>query len=126
MEAGDLLQVNEGDQIPADGTVEEGEALLDESMLTGESEPRGKSRGEAVIGASLVVQGALKVRATAVGRQTVLEQDDRAGQDRPAGNLYPTAGRPGERHLVPVVVGIAMLTFLLSYFAFDIAFQKPL
>ncbi|MBK7407466.1 MAG: cadmium-translocating P-type ATPase [Saprospirales bacterium] len=127
IEVGDLLQVNEGDQIPTDGTIEEGDALLDESMLTGESEPVNKQAGEVVIGASVIVHGTLQMRATAVGRQTVLsrmiELVKTAQQDKPS--IQRLADRISAI-FVPAVVSIALLTFLVSFFAFDISFQKAL
>ena len=127
VEIGDLLLVNEGDQIPTDGTVEEGEALLDESMLTGESEPVNKQKGDAVIGASLVAHGTLRLRATAVGRQTVLsrmiELVKTAQRDKPS--IQRLADRISAI-FVPAVVGIALVTFLVGFFGFDISFQKAL
>lgn len=127
IELGDLLQVNEGDQIPTDGTLEEGAALVDEAMLTGESEPVQKASGDPVFGASVVLQGAMRMRATAVGRQTVLsrmiELVKTAQQDKP--NIQRLADRISAI-FVPAVVGIALFTFLVSYFGFSISFQQAL
>ena len=124
---GDLLQVNEGDQIPTDGEVEEGDIFVDESMLTGESEPAHKTAGDNVIGASLAVRGTIRMRATAVGKKTVLskmiELVKTAQQDKP--QIQRLADRISAI-FVPVVVGIALLTFLVAYFGFDLSFQKAL
>lgn len=127
IEVGDLLQVNEGDQAPTDGMVEDGAVLIDESMLTGESEPVHKETGNEVIGASVIVHGSMRMRATAVGKQTVLsrmiELVKTAQQDKP--DIQRLADRISAI-FVPAVVGIALLTFLISYFGFDITFQKAL
>ncbi|MFH1569286.1 MAG: heavy metal translocating P-type ATPase [Gemmatimonadota bacterium] len=74
VEAGDLLRVRPGEAIPTDGEVVEGRSAVDESMLTGESMPVAREPGDRVIGGSLNRQGLLLVRATRVGRDTVLAQ----------------------------------------------------
>ena len=71
---GDLLLVRPGAKIPTDGTVEEGDSDVDESMVTGESLPVAKSTGSAVIGATVNTTGTLRVRATKVGADTALAQ----------------------------------------------------
>lgn len=71
---GDVLQVNEGDKIPADGQVLEGQISVDESMLTGESVPVEKSKGDTVIGGSVVLRGNMRMVTQKVGDQTVLSQ----------------------------------------------------
>ncbi|MBI3689364.1 MAG: heavy metal translocating P-type ATPase, partial [Mycolicibacterium aromaticivorans] len=72
--AGDLLLIRPGAKIPVDGTVEEGNSEVDESMVTGESLPVTKEPGSQVIGASINTTGTLRVRATKVGSDTVLAQ----------------------------------------------------
>jgi len=71
---GDLLLVRPGAKIPTDGTVEEGDSDVDESMVTGESLPVAKSTGSVVIGATVNTTGTLRVRATKVGADTALAQ----------------------------------------------------
>ena len=71
---GDLVLIRPGGKIPVDGTVEEGISEVDESMVTGESLPVGKSVGAEVIGASINTTGTLRVRATKVGSDTALAQ----------------------------------------------------
>ena len=72
--AGELLLIRPGAKIPVDGTVEDGNSEVDESMVTGESLPVTKAVGSAVIGASINTTGTLRVRATKVGSDTVLAQ----------------------------------------------------
>ncbi|WP_314172140.1 heavy metal translocating P-type ATPase [Streptomyces winkii] len=71
---GDLLLVRPGAKIAVDGTVEEGESDVDESMVTGESLPVHKAPGSEVVGATLNANGTLRVRATKIGSDTALAQ----------------------------------------------------
>ncbi len=71
---GDLMLVRPGAKIPTDGTVEEGDSEIDESMVTGESLPVVKTAGSEVIGATVNTTGTLRVRATKVGADTALAQ----------------------------------------------------
>jgi P-type Cu2+ transporter len=74
VEVGDLLLVRPGAKIAVDGTVEEGESEVDESMVTGESLPVHKQAGDEVVGATINANGTLRVRATKVGADTALAQ----------------------------------------------------
>ncbi len=113
---GDLLLVRPGARIPVDAEVVSGESEVDESMLTGESMPVARGPGEAVVGGSLNTTGALTVRATRVGADTVLARI--AGMVRRAqGSKLPiqrtvdvVSGR-----FVPVVVLVAAITFAAWY-----------
>ncbi|WPL16311.1 Copper-exporting P-type ATPase A [Thiorhodovibrio winogradskyi] len=69
---GDLLLIRPGERVPADGLVEQGTSALDESLLTGEAEPLARGPGQPVVAGSLNGAGALRVRVTAVLRQTQL------------------------------------------------------
>ena len=71
---GDRVVVRPGEKVPTDGEVVEGRSLVDESMLTGEPVPVAKAAGDEVIGATLNTSGSFVVRATRVGRDTVLAQ----------------------------------------------------
>jgi len=70
----DRLRVRPGEKVPTDGEVLEGQSSIDESMLTGESMPVSKTIGEKVIGATMNVSGALIIRATRVGADSMLAQ----------------------------------------------------
>jgi Cu+-exporting ATPase len=71
---GDRLRVRPGEKVPVDGDVLEGQSNIDESMLTGESMPVSKRAGDKVIGATMNAGGALVIRATRVGADSVLAQ----------------------------------------------------
>ncbi len=127
LKSGDILQVNEGDKIPADGELIEGTATVDESMLTGESEPILKEKGATLVGASILQSGNLRMRVTAAGRDTVLSQIielvKSAQADKP--DIQRLADRISAI-FVPVVLAIAALTFVLSYFVFGVNFQNAM
>jgi Cu2+-exporting ATPase len=72
LEKGDIVLVRPGSSIPADGEVVEGDSSVDESMITGESEPVSKSEGDEVIGGTVNKEGALRVKITATGDETAL------------------------------------------------------
>ena len=116
VQVGDILLIRPGEQIPTDGVVLEGRSSVDESMLTGESMPVDKGPGDEVIGATLNRLGALKVRATRVGKDTVLAQivkmvEDAQGSKAPIQQLADRIAAV----FVPVVVTIAALTFVAWY-----------
>lgn len=113
---GDVLLVKPGEKIPVDGDVIEGHSTVDESMLTGESIPVEKRVGDAVIGATLNKSGALKIKATRVGRTTALAQiikvvEEAQGSKAPIQRVADVISGI----FVPVVVGIAVVTFFIWY-----------
>ncbi len=71
---GDIVVIRPGNKVPVDGTVESGDSLVDESMLTGESMPVQKSPGATVVGASINTSGSFRYKATKVGADTALAQ----------------------------------------------------
>jgi P-type Cu2+ transporter len=72
LRTGDLVLVRSGGRVPADGTIEEGGAELDESMITGESRPVPKAPGERVVAGTVATDSAIRVRVDAVGEDTTL------------------------------------------------------
>jgi Cu2+-exporting ATPase len=72
--AGEIVVIRPGNKIPVDGTIETGESLVDESMLTGESMPVQKGPGATVIGATINKSGSFRYQATKVGAETALAQ----------------------------------------------------
>jgi P-type Cu+ transporter len=74
VQRGDALRVRLGDKVPVDGVIREGEAALDESMVTGESIPVDKRTGDRVIGGTIATNGTFVMTAERVGRETLLAQ----------------------------------------------------
>ncbi len=114
---GDLVSVRPGEKIPVDGVVVEGRTTIDESMLTGESMPVEKKPGDKVFGATMNKQGRVKFEAIKVGKDTALSQIIRLVEEA-QGSKAPIQ-RMADRVsavFVPIVIGIALLTFLGWYF----------
>jgi Cu+-exporting ATPase len=113
LRVGDRVVIRPGERVPADGTVEEGEAGLDESALTGESRPVEKGVGDAVATGTVSLDGRLVVHVTAVGGDTRLAQVAALVQAAQASRapVQKLVDRVSAV-FVPAVVGIAVLTFL--------------
>jgi Cu+-exporting ATPase len=124
---GDVLVVNSGDRIPADGVIISGNAEVDESMITGESMPVTRMMGKNVIAGTLVIDGSIRMITERVGKETVLSQIVELVKN--AQNQKPAIQRLGDRVsaiFVPAVFAVALLTFLLSFFAFHAAPSQAL
>lgn len=110
---GDRLIIKPGEKIPVDGIVIHGRTSVDESMLTGESIPVEKNPGENVIGATLNKNGSIEIEATKVGKDTALASiikvvEEAQGSKAPIQRLADVISG----YFVPIVVGIAILTFI--------------
>jgi len=110
---GDEVLVRPGERIPVDGEILDGLTHVDESMLTGESQPVSKGPGSRVVGGSINGEGLLRLRTSAIGAETVLARIIRLVEDAQA------AKAPIQRLVdrvsavfVPVVLGIGLLTLL--------------
>ncbi len=122
LHVGDLILIKTGEQVPMDCKILWGDAHVNESLLTGESKPLHKIKKDALIGGSLVTNGTVKAHVTAVGKDTVLSNiltlvKQAQGEKPPIQQLADKISAV----FVPVVLGIAVLTFLINYFAFDIS-----
>ncbi|MBT4478667.1 MAG: cadmium-translocating P-type ATPase [Flavobacteriales bacterium] len=116
---GDILIVNSGDKIAVDGIVLEGNATVDESMITGESIPITKTINNNVIGGTVLQSGNIKARATNVGSDTLLSNIIELVKD--AQNHKPQIQKLGDKIssiFVPIVLGISLITFLISFYIF--------
>jgi len=114
LRAGDLLRVRPGDKVPVDGVVVDGQAAVDESMVTGEAMPVDKAPGDRVIGATIAVNGSVTMRAERVGRDTLLARIVRMVGDaqRSRAPIQRLADRVAG-YFVPAVVAVAVLTFII-------------
>ncbi len=111
---GDEIVIRSGEKIPVDGTVQSGSSFVDESLMTGEPLPAEKNPGAAVFAGTLNQQGSFTFLAEKVGRQTVLAQiiktvKEAQGSKAPVQRLVDKIAGI----FVPVVLGIAVLTFVV-------------
>jgi len=113
VEVDDIIVVKPGEKMPVDGEVIEGTTSVDESMLTGESIPVEKNKGDNVIGASINKNGTIKYRATKVGKDTALAQiiklvEDAQGSKAPIAKLADVISG----YFVPIVISLAVISGL--------------
>ena len=117
VQVGDLVVVRPGEKIPVDGKITEGDSEIDESMVTGESMPVHKKVGDSVIGSTVNKFGTLTFQTTKIGKDTVLAQiikmvEEAQGSKAPIQRLADLISS----YFVPVVIGIAVLTFTVWFF----------
>jgi Cu+-exporting ATPase len=113
---GDVIVVRPGEKIPVDGVVEDGASAVDESMLTGESLPVEKTRGDEVFGATLNKTGSFRFKATKVGKDTALQQIVKLVAEA-QGSKAPIARTADviSGIFTPVVICIAIVTFVVWF-----------
>ncbi|MCU6163008.1 copper-exporting P-type ATPase CopA [Enterobacter bugandensis] len=117
VQPGMTLRLTTGDRVPVDGEITQGDAWLDEAMLTGEPIPQQKSQGDAVHAGTVVQDGSVLFLASAVGSHTTLSRIIR--MVRQAQSSKPEIGQLADKIsaiFVPVVVGIALLSAAIWYF----------
>ncbi|MBI2054069.1 MAG: copper-translocating P-type ATPase [Candidatus Staskawiczbacteria bacterium] len=114
---GDIVLVRPGEKIPVDGVITKGASAIDESMITGESIPVEKNKGDKVIGASINKYGSFEFEATRVGNETALAQIIRLIEDA-QGSKAPIQALADKisSWFVPAVLVLAALTFIVWYF----------
>ncbi|MFB2771233.1 heavy metal translocating P-type ATPase [Pelatocladus sp. BLCC-F211] len=113
---GDIVLVRPGEKIPVDGEIIDGSSTIDEAMVTGESVPVKKQRGDEVIGATINKTGSFKFRATRVGKDTFLAQIVKLVQQA-QGSKAPIQRLADQvtGWFVPAVIAIAIATFIIWY-----------
>lgn len=114
VQIGDILRVRPGETIPVDGELLDGASHVDESMITGESNPVSRCEGDFVIGGTMNESGAFLMRADRVGNQTMLARiiDLVSAAQRSRAPIQRIADVVAS-YFVPAVVGISVLTFLV-------------
>jgi Cu+-exporting ATPase len=117
VQVGDFVVVRPGERVPVDGIIRQGYSSTDESMITGESIPVEKKVGDRVIGATINKTGSFQFEATKVGKDTTLAHiirmvEDAQGSKAPIQHLADVIAS----YFVPVVIGIAITTFVIWYF----------
>ena len=118
VEKGDLLVIKTGDKIPVDGFIHQGNALLDESMLTGESVPIERVKGDQVNAGTILKNGSLVISAEKLGSETALGQiiqmvSEAVGSKAPAQRLADKISSV----FVPVVLVLSVITFCFWSFS---------
>jgi Cu+-exporting ATPase len=113
----DMVMVKPGGKIPVDGLVVDGESAVDESMITGEPIPLSKTKGALVIGGTMNTNGVLTVKATKIGKDTMLAQiiklvETAQGSKPPVQRIADTA----VTYFIPTVLTIAIGSFAIWYF----------
>ena len=126
VQVGDLVIVKPGEKIPVDGVVVEGESYVDESMITGEPIPSLKKAGDEVVGATINQNGVLKIKATKVGKDTLLAQIIRMVEEAQASR--PPIQRLADKivaYFIPVVFAIAIASYIYWRFFGNVAIMPP-
>jgi Cu+-exporting ATPase len=113
---GDVVLVRPGEKIPVDGVVIQGESYVDESMVTGEPLPVVKTDGNTVIGGTLNTNSVLRLKATKIGKDTLLAQiiklvEEAQGSKPPVQRIADIA----VGYFIPAVLTIAVVSFLMWY-----------
>ena len=114
LQIGDMVVVRPGEQIPVDGQLSEGDSYVDESMISGEPVPVEKKKGDKVLAGTINQRGSFIIHATQVGSETVLARiismvQEAQGSKAPVQRIVDRI----TGIFVPVVLGIAILTFVL-------------
>ncbi len=123
----DIIIVHPGEKIPVDGIVTAGASSINESMITGESIPVEKTVGDKVIGGTINYNGSIEFKATAIGSETVLSQiiklvEEAQGSKAPIQALADKISSV----FVPIVIGIAILTFILGFVFWNLEFTTAM
>jgi len=116
VEIGNIIRVRPGEKIPVDGVITDGESSIDESMVTGESIPVDKTKGDTVVGATMNKSGTFIFKATKVGQETMLAQiiklvQEAQGSKAPIQRMVDIISS----YFVPIVIILAFLTFGIWY-----------
>ena len=116
VQIGDIIRVRPGEKIPVDGIIMEGESSIDESMVTGESIPIDKAKGDTVVGATINKTGSFTFKATKIGQETMLAQiiklvQEAQGSKAPIQRLADLVSS----YFVPIVLMLAISTFIIWY-----------
>lgn len=117
---GDTIRVKPGEKIPVDGVITDGSTTIDESMVTGESMPVTKKKGDNVVGSTINTNGTFTFKATKVGSDTMLAQivdlvKKAQTSHAPIQNLTDKISNI----FVPAVLIIAIITFVIWYVFLD-------
>ena len=127
LQNGDLVLIKTGEQVPADCKILSGEASLNEAIITGESALVFKTKKDFIIGGSVVESGIIRAQVIASGKSTVLASiiqmvENAQGEKPPLQKLADKISAI----FVPIVLGIAVVTFFINHFVFDFTVAESL
>ena len=116
VQLGDVIRVRPGEKVPVDGVIKEGDSSIDESMITGESIPSDKTKGDTVVGATFNKSGSFLYKATKIGSDTMLAQiiklvQEAQGSKAPIQRIADLISS----YFVPIVLMLAIATFVIWY-----------
>lgn len=116
----DVVLVRSGERIPVDGRILEGECIIDESMMTGESMPVHKGTGERVTGGTLNRSGIIKISVDRIGKNTALQKIIATVREAQLSKapIQNIADRIAS-YFIPAVIGIALVVFIVWYFCLE-------
>ncbi len=116
VEIGNIIRVRPGEKIPVDGEIIDGQSSIDESMITGESIPVEKQKGDTIIGATINKHGTFLYKATKIGSDTMLSQiikmvQEAQGSKAPIQRIADMISS----YFVPIVLMLSLATFAIWY-----------
>lgn len=114
LKVGDVMIVRPGEKVPADGVIVDGSSTLNEAMITGESMPVMKEKGDNVTGGTVNEEGSIRVKAEKIGEDTFLKHVIRMVEEA-QGTRVPVQELADRitAIFVPVILGVALLTFAI-------------
>ncbi len=116
----DILIIKSGERIPLDGIIIKGNALIDESLLTGESEYIKKDITQEVIGGTLLKEGEILIKVNRIGKDTIVEEMiDIIRNSQVSYSNYKKIADKIVTIFIPTVILISLITFLIWYFVID-------
>ena len=124
---GDTVQVNQGDQIPTDGEVLEGSGMVDEALLTGESEPIFKEKAAQLFSGTTLIDGQFTYKVSKPGHLSALARINGLVQKASTekANIQKLADKISAI-FVPLIIGISSVWFFVSYFALGVALEESI
>ena len=124
---GDLVQVNEGDQIPTDGFIIDGSALVNEALLTGESEPIFKEKNALIYSGSIILNGQFTYEVSKPGHESALARINQLVQKASTekANIQKLADRISAV-FVPLIITIAFVWFFVAYYFLHLGFEQSI
>ncbi len=121
LKTGDLVLIKNGEQVPADCKILWGDCMVNEAIITGESLPLAKQKKDFLIGGSVLADGLVKAQVTAAGKDTVLSGIVKMVQNAQAEK--PPMQKLADKIsaiFVPIVIVLAVITFIANFFIFNI------